>query len=389
MKIKVRPEDFVVRELIDIRYSEDGPYRIYLLAKRHWNTMDAIMAIARHNKVPAAKIGCGGRKDRHALTYQYISIPRQYELFLEMQNVEFSFMGFADDYVSPAILEGNFFEITLRKIRHDEKQSIKSCIEQIRDYGFPNYFDDQRFGSVSSSGEFMAEKIIKKHYKGALKLYITATYKEDKRHERERKDSIMDAWGDWEAVSAYCKTRAERDIAQILARGESKHNLVAAVNAIPKEQLSMHFSAYQSFLWNMTLEKLLSSYIDDLVKTDGRIMEYHFYGRLDESRQKILRKLVIPTVSYKIPDISPDVDKAVKQVLTERGLKPSDFNLKKVRKAFFKSFLRPAITVPQNLHQEPFEDDDIYPGFLKLKLKFSLPPGCFATMLIKSINIDI
>jgi tRNA pseudouridine13 synthase len=387
MKIKVRPEDFIVKELIDIKYMKDGPYRIYLLAKRHWNTMDAVMAIARHNRIPAAKIGCGGRKDRHALTFQYISVPAKYDIIFEMPNIKMSFMGFADDYVSPTILEGNFFEITLRKIKHKEKRSIKSRIKQIRDNGFPNYFNDQRFGSVPNPDEFLAEKIIKKHYKGALKLYITAIHKEDKRPERERKDAIRKVWGDWKAVLALCKTKAERDIIHILTNGESKQNLVAAVNAIPKEQLSMYFSAYQSFLWNISLEKLLILYIEDIVKAKGKIMEYHFYKQLGKSRLNILQELVIPTVSYKIPNISPQVDKAVKQVLTERGLKPSDFNLKRVRKSFFKSFLRSGIVIPQNMNQELFEDDDIYPGYLKLKLKFSLPPGCFATMMIKSINI--
>ena len=75
LKIKVTPEDFIVKELIDLKLKPDGPYRIYLLKKRHWNTMDALLAIARQNKMPMAKIGSGGRKDRHAVTYQYLRAP--------------------------------------------------------------------------------------------------------------------------------------------------------------------------------------------------------------------------------------------------------------------------------------------------------------------------
>ena len=74
MKIKVTPEDFIVKELINLEIKSDGPYRIYLLEKRHWNTMDALLLIARQNKMPMAKIGYGGRKNRHAVTYQYISV---------------------------------------------------------------------------------------------------------------------------------------------------------------------------------------------------------------------------------------------------------------------------------------------------------------------------
>ena len=75
-------------ELIDLKLKNDGKYRIYLLEKRHWNTMDALLAIARQNKMAMASIGYGGRKDRHAITYQYISVPKRYDLSFDMPNVK-------------------------------------------------------------------------------------------------------------------------------------------------------------------------------------------------------------------------------------------------------------------------------------------------------------
>ena len=74
-----------IRDSLELK--DDGAYRIYQLEKRHWNTMDALLAIARQNKMPMAKIGYGGRKDRHAVTYQYISVPRQYDLSFNMSNI--------------------------------------------------------------------------------------------------------------------------------------------------------------------------------------------------------------------------------------------------------------------------------------------------------------
>lgn len=386
MKIKVKPEDFIVKEQVNLEYKAGGRYRIYLLKKRHWNTMDALLAIARQNHVPVAKIGCGGRKDRHALTYQYISVPREYELSFDMPNVELSFVGFADDYISPAILRGNYFEITLRKISPHEKDGILRRLDEINRSGFPNYFDDQRFGSVQNPEEFLAERIIKKHYRGALKLYFTTAHPEDKREEKERKKKIEELWGNWGEILPLCRKASEREIAKILSGGESKQNLVLAVNAIPKEELSMYFSAYQSYLWNKALEKLLMNNIDGLVEVKGKIMNYYFYRSLGEPELQTFKDMQIPTVSYKIPRTAPEVDAAVEQVLADRGVKPSDFNLKKIRKSFFKSFLRPAVVFPENIYAGPFEDDDIYPGHLKFKLKFTLPPGSFATMLLKSIG---
>jgi len=391
LKIKVTPEDFIVKELINLEIKSDGPYRIYLLEKRHWNTMDALLLIARQNKMPMAKIGYGGRKDRHAVTYQYISVPRQYDISINMSNINLSFQGFADDFISSTILKGNYFELTLRKIPAEHKSFIERRLDHMRMYGFPNYFDDQRFGSIVDPAEILAERILKKHYKGALKLYFTNIYPSDRQKEKERKKSIENMWGNWDLIEPLCHTAAERDIIGILKKGESKQQLVKAINAIPKEQLSMHFSAYQSFLWNQCLEHILLENIENPLKVKGKIMDYYFYQTLDEDVFDMLKNLYIPTVSYKIPqDIK--TSEIVEQILEKRGLKPSDFNMTKIRKSFFKSFPRPAIIIPEyegdkgTVLLSPFEEDDIYPGYLKLKLKFTLPPGSFATMLVKSLS---
>jgi tRNA pseudouridine13 synthase len=95
----------------------------------------------------------------------------------------------------------------------------------------------------------------------------------------------------------------------------------------------------------------------------------------------------IPTVSSRIPECLPEVKKAINEVLAERGVKPSDFNLKKIRKSFFKSFMRPAIVFPEGLYVSPFEEDDLYPGYKKVTLKFTLSPGSFATMMVKSLGV--
>ncbi|MDI3480935.1 MAG: tRNA pseudouridine13 synthase [Tepidanaerobacteraceae bacterium] len=387
MKIKVTPEDFIVRERIDLKYTSGGRYRIYRLKKRHWNTMDALLYIARENRIPMAIIGSGGRKDRHAVTYQYISVPREHELKFQHPNVELAFEGFADDFVSPAILLGNYFELTLRKIKPEEKGPIEQRLKQINACGFPNYFDDQRFGSIQNPDEILAERIIKKHYSGALKLYFTTIHPEDKKEEKERKKKITELWGNFQEILPLCRTKVEREIMEILVQGKSKKHLIEAINAIPKESLSMHFSAYQSFLWNMVLQRMILDCTDELFKIKGKIMDYHFYKALTPENLKHLKKMEIPTVSSRIPKTLPHIDRAISEVLSERQVKPSDFNLKKIRKSFFKSFMRSAVVFPEDMYIGPFESDDIYPGFVKFQLKFALPPGSFATMLVKAIGV--
>lgn len=440
LKLKVQPEDFVVKELIDLPYDARGRYRIYLLRKRSWNTMDALRHIARASRVPLSLIGSGGRKDRHALTFQYLSVPREHELRLpeefkgEESNLELSFVGYADDYVSPARLQGNYFEITLRQLSPAEQMQIQVRSDEVREFGYANYFDDQRFGSVETAEEFFAERVIKKHYRGALKLYFTTIHPEDKKEEKERKRKIEELWGNWEAILPLCRSPIEQEAIGHLLTGERKGNLVAALNAIPKEELSMFFSAYQSFLWNETLRRILQRLVRDLRVVKGKIAPYFLYRTLTPWEKESLTALQIPTVSSRIPParlavggvngaaskhsygpqpgitprfarfpasqsdspgsaldrdrrITALVDEVIREVLAGRGVQPGDFNLRVIRKSFFKSFYRPAIVWPQNLYLGPFADDELYPGQTKVKMKFTLPPGSFATMLIKAMLI--
>jgi tRNA pseudouridine13 synthase len=46
-----------------------------------------------------------------------------------------------------------------------------------------------------------------------------------------------------------------------------------------------------------------------------------------------------------------------------------------------------AVVTPERLRASPLEPDEIYPGRQKLVLSFFLPPGAYATMLIKRLSL--
>lgn len=75
IRIKVKPEDFVVNEQISLPIRQKGDYRIYLLEKQNWNTVDVLIRLAQNFKIPLPQIGYGGKKDRYGLTRQYITTP--------------------------------------------------------------------------------------------------------------------------------------------------------------------------------------------------------------------------------------------------------------------------------------------------------------------------
>ena len=47
IKIKVKPEDFIVDEIADIPVNNTGDFCVYMLKKRGWNTLDVLKRLSK------------------------------------------------------------------------------------------------------------------------------------------------------------------------------------------------------------------------------------------------------------------------------------------------------------------------------------------------------
>ncbi|MGC8937554.1 MAG: tRNA pseudouridine(13) synthase TruD, partial [Thermodesulfovibrio sp.] len=154
---------------------------------------------------------------------------------------------------------------------------------------------------------------------------------------------------------------------------------------IPKEEMSMFFAAYQSFIWNETVRRLIKRLLppENLLYHKGIAGEYIFFDEIDDKNFEYFKNLEIPLASSKT-EISDTVVKEIyNEILSERQIRPAQFNLKKIRQSFFKSVLRVVLVIPKI--QYKIEDDEVYQGKKKLILGFILPRGSYATMVIKRI----
>ncbi|MDO8140547.1 MAG: tRNA pseudouridine(13) synthase TruD, partial [Candidatus Brocadiales bacterium] len=77
IKVKVNPEDFVVEEVADLPFEKAGNFCVYLLKKRGWNTVDVLKNLSKKLNLPSSYFSYGGKKDKYALTSQYITIARR------------------------------------------------------------------------------------------------------------------------------------------------------------------------------------------------------------------------------------------------------------------------------------------------------------------------
>jgi tRNA pseudouridine13 synthase len=377
--IKARPQDFIVEEIAALPLSPKGPFRVYLLTKSGRNTVELIQELCRKFNLSRDAISYGGRKDRHSLSSQYIAIKSPKLMEAKQDDFSLKFIGFMKRPMGPDLIQGNKFEVTVRKLSAADIKKAESGIEGVNEAGFANYFDDQRFGSFDDRQGFLAEKVLKQEFNGALKVYLTAINPADKKEEKERKKFFFEHWKDWKACLMPAKTRYEREIFAYLT--QKPNAILEVLRKISRKELSMHFSTYQAYLWNEILRRIIISRLHKPYKIyPGIAGDYVFCSSKDDYLEDLI--LSVPGSKAQLAD--KDVEAVYHKVLADRGIKQSAFNKLKLRQAFFKSFARQALVKPQDLDFTVVQDE-IYPGKKKLTLRFSLPRASFATMLVKAI----
>jgi tRNA(Glu) U13 pseudouridine synthase TruD len=149
MKIKQLDEDFVVKEVLNLKI-EQGDYNYYLLTKKDWNTHDVVEQIKRRLNTD---VGFAGNKDKNAVTSQYISVYRK-KIDFVIKDAKFEFVGTGKERVFLGKLKGNEFIITIRDL--DKKlKPVKTVI---------NYYGEQRF---SEKNALIGKLIVTKKFKEA------------------------------------------------------------------------------------------------------------------------------------------------------------------------------------------------------------------------------
>lgn len=385
MKIKVLPEDFIVKEVTDFPVGREGSYYVYLLEKTSWNTIDALNYLAKKNNLKKDQLSYGGRKDRHAITFQYITVRNgKLSLEQEVKNIKLSYLGRSQEPFTPSHIKANQFIIVLRDIISDKVEVIKKSLSIIAKNGFPNYFGEQRFGSYDRNCGFFAEKFLKAQYNGALKCAICSVYSEDNKETKERKNSFFQHWGDFDYCFSIASTSLEKKIFSILKSNAKK--FLYAIHTLPTTDVSMYFSTYQSFLWNQMLNRFIKSHFDDTLSLKIKEWEFATYKAISDETCFYLSALKMPTHGLFPYFENDNVEKLYDCVLKEAGLHQGRFNFRRYRKVIIKSFQREAVVVPENLQISNAEVDERYAGKYKIKISFALPKGAFATTLIKQIE---
>ncbi len=379
MKVKQRPEDFRVEELTDFVASKTGGFALYRLDKIGWTTPDALAVVRRRWKIDMRRLAFAGLKDRHADTSQFLTIYRGPSRNLTHEKIHVSYLGQVEEPYISTHIRANRFTITLRHLTLQDEVAALQAIAEIPHVGVPNYFDDQRFGSVND-GDFIGREMVFGRFEQALRLALTAPYEHDRAEAKHEKTTLRKYWGDWSQCAAKLGRSDARPLINFLAA--TPHDFAGAVARLKPELGGLYLAAYQSYLWNKMLDRWLRDQFPRQNLGTIRLSIGDFavpLGGTDEVL-KHWSALTLPLPSARLKNSSDVID----AVLADEGLTLPLLKVPGLEKLFFSKGDRIACLHPEGMTVEPGED--LNRGRRKLQLVFELPRGCYATMVIKRIT---
>jgi tRNA pseudouridine13 synthase len=386
MKLKRQPEDFQVEELPLVAGGGRGRFTFYRLTKRGLGTLEAIEAISRRWNLAGRRISYGGLKDRHAVTIQYLTIFDGPPRALHESSFDLESQGRITHPYGPAHFRGNRFVVILRDLSAEALMRAERALGALPRDGLPNYFDDQRFGSVGFGGGFIAQAWLAGDAERALRLAIAEPNPSDRPSTKAEKVILREFWGRWPEA----KARLERSHARSLVTYLVDHptDFRGAFARVRRELRSLYFSAFQSHLWNL----MLARSIERLTRPDQRVLinfkaaALPIHRGLDPDQAETLAALRLPLPSARtlLPDDDP-ISAVAREILEPFGLAWTDLRVRHLQDVFFSKGLRPAVFHAENLAHEP-GNDEFQPGRKRLRLAFELPKGAYATLVVKRVT---
>lgn len=399
MKVKVRPEDFVVREepLLAPRPTPDR-FAVFRLSKRQWDTFDLVSLLSRRLGVPRGDISYGGIKDRFGATEQLVSIRaaalralpgRERGADVEDANFALRFAGYAAEPMAAAAIRGNHFTITLRDMSGDELGRALSRLDSVAQCGVPNYYDEQRFGSARHGKGWIGKEIFLGRREQALRLYFEPSGHDESRL-RRLKTCVCENWGKWEQ----CLPLASGDYRPILEYlAANRRAFRRALMMIDRRLLLLMINAYQSFLFNEILSGVLLRLESEsgfpALRYRTRWGELLFPESLPGELLGRLRALELPVPGYDTVIADPLAAEVASEVLQREGVTLADLRVRQLPRMEVHGIARPALLLPERLEEIGHGDDELYPGRSKLTLAFFLPRGGYATLLIKRLSATV
>jgi len=390
MRLKVRPEDFTVRESWRFDEVHGGGYQVYAMDKQKLTTFQAVERLATKLGVPRSAVSFCGLKDKQGRTEQLIAIHGPTAVSFQEPDLKLRLVGETDHPLSAKNTTSNRFSVTVRDLLPAEVERIPESLAEVNRLGVVNYFDSQRFGHIKHGQGFIAKDLLKGEWEHALHNLIAQPSDLDKTDDAKLKGFWKEHWGAWRSHGPKPDQRTFH-ILRVLR--ERPTDFKGAFLTIEPRYRALILFTYQSYLWNEGVKLFLLELFPrkSLVQIPYQVGALLFPREAPAALARLLREenfpLLGPDSVEKLPAGSGPaaaLRKAVEETLRREKLTLPGLSIPNAP-LFFKHEERPLTVVPGKLSAGPAEPDEYFPGKLRVRLSFTLPSGSYATLVVRRL----
>lgn len=401
-RIKSKPEDFVVEEVISNGIFGKRECLIFKITKRRWDTVALVKEIAKRTGLHYCDIGFAGSKDKHAVTTQYISVRgdegvRKKIEELNIGDVKIEFVGYGKRLRLGALL-GNRFAIVVRDLKIDTAEALRRIEKILNEVeqkgGFPNYFGYQRFGEQRANNHEIGKLLLKGKFEEAAVLFLGQHCDGTMLGDEARK-RFLETRDVNEALKNFPKSlKYER---MLLFKFKETKNWKKAFLSLPRQLLRIFIHAYQSYLFNKVLSMRIrtglplgESLVGDIVcrvKNGLSIRSRNFEvtkNNVNEVNEKIKRGELAVTGS--IFGCKGKLAKGKMGEIEEAVLEKEKIELKVFKLRSLGTY--PELGGRRELSLKPQDFSFSRYDKRSVEFKFFIPRGCYATSVMREIMKD-
>lgn len=386
MRLKVIPADFVVVEDAALHLQPDGRWAVYQVKKRNLTTLQVRRRLAQRLALSYDQVSFPALKDRRAHVVQYATLPVDRPDVVREDGFVARKIGLRRNPLASADLRGNRFKIHVRDLGQEEGQALARSLQRLAAKGLPNYFDRQRFGSFSPGWGFVGKAILQRDAEAALKAHFTRPFVGDPSRTLHFKERAAELWPAWAEIMDVAPAPSNyRSVLTYLI--DHPEGFRRALDLVTPRLVSIYLSAYQSYLWNLIVSRYLEEKCNSADLPTGhidlpgqRLVIPHACPR-EEGQD--LAKMQVDLPSYRAGYALPQLASIVHRTLQAEGFVLNDLKARILRRAYLYKGERHLMLYPGEVETAALEEDDRFAGRYALWIGFSLPPGAYATMIIR------
>ena len=364
-KIKVKPEDFQVTEVISQRAQnsinvEEG-YAVYKLKKKKIDTTHALSDVFRKKGIRLKSLGL---KDASAITEQFVCSGNKGKAIENFSTEKYSLekIGFVKKPLSKKDMISNHFKIKLSECSN----GLSSFNEYEKILNFYGY---QRFGSKRPVTHLIGKAILQRDFKKAVDLILSFTSPYDSKENTEIREKLSDK----ENYEKYFdQVPYQMDIERIVLKEMIDHgDAFRALRSVPISLRRFYIQAYQSFLFNQYLSLAFSDG-ENLFEAQPTDVCFDFHGIIGKYMKGLDQHLALPFVGYSYYK-KTRFHYQISKILEQEEITPKDFFIKEMQEVSSEGGFRQAA-----IHCSDYSSYDAV-------VEFSLSRGSFATILLREI----